>query len=244
VTAVDTTQSIVTASLTNSNSLTANFYGGTPPALTALSSTLYLAAGATATWTTEALALASGLPVSGQTVTWTTSSSSIVINSSSATTNSSGIAANTLTVGPLTEGQTVTATACLNGTSQCVTFSAFGAYPELASLTAVSGTAQSLLVSGTPSQIVLRVFDEFGNPLAGSTVTLYQALYAWSAPCSTHGRCAQAELLATQAATATSALDGTVVFSPASLSNVATNMIGVAVTGNSASVSIAIEQHL
>jgi NADPH:quinone reductase-like Zn-dependent oxidoreductase len=58
-----------------------------------------------------------------------------------------------------------------------------------------------------------------------------------------HGRCAQAELLATQAATATSALDGSVTFSPASLANVATNMTGVAVTGNSGSVSIAIEQH-
>jgi hypothetical protein len=74
-------------------------------------------------------------------------------------------------------------------------------------------------------------------------VTLYQALYAWAPPCATHGRCAQAELLATQAATAISALDGTVTFSPASLPGVATNMVGLAVTGNTGSVSIAVEQH-
>jgi hypothetical protein len=244
VTAVDSTQSIVTASLTNgSNSLTANFYGGTQPTLTSLSSTLSLAAGATTTWTTEALALTSGTPSSGQTVIWTTSYSSIVINSSSATTDSSGIASKTLSVGPLTEGQTVTAKACINGSSPCVTFSAFGARPEYATLQAVSGAAQSLPVSGTASQVVLRVLDTSGNPMAGAPVTLYQALYAWAPACSTHGRCAQAELLATQSATATSALDGSVTFSPASLANVATNLTGVAVTGQDATVSIAIERH-
>ena len=62
-------------------------------------------------------------------------------------------------------------------------------------------------------------------------------------PCPAHGRCAQAEMLATQAATATSTLDGTVTFAPASLPGVATNMLGLAVTGNSGSVNIAVAQH-
>jgi hypothetical protein len=146
-------------------------------------------------------------------------------------------------VGPLAEGQSVTSTACLNGTSQCVNYTAFGARPEYAILNAVSGTAQSLAVSGTASQITLRVLDMDGNPMAGGMVTLYQALYAWAPPCPAHGRCAQAELLATQAATATSALDGTVTFAPASLPGVATNMLGLAVTGNTGSVNIAVEQH-
>jgi hypothetical protein len=102
---------------------------------------------------------------------------------------------------------------------------------------------QSLSVSGTASLVILRVLDMDGNPMAGSSVTLYQALYAWAPPCAAHGRCAQPELLATQAASAISALDGTVTFSPASLASVATNMIGLAVTGNSGSIGIAIEQH-
>jgi hypothetical protein len=50
-------------------------------------------------------------------------------------------------------------------------------------------------------------------------------------------------LLATQAATATSALDGTVTFTPASLPGVATNMLALAVTGNAGSVNLAVEQH-
>ena len=242
VTAVDNTWSTVIASLTNGSSLKAEFVGGTPPVLTSLSPLLSLAAGATVNWTAQALTLDNGLPLSGQSVAWQ-SGTGISAQSGAVTTNENGIAAKALTVGPLAEGQTVTSEACLNGTSQCVTYTAFGARPEYATLQAVSGTAQSLSVSGTPSQITLRVLDADGNPMAGGTVTLYQALYAWAPACSAHGRCAQTELLATQAATATSALDGTVIFAPASLPGVATNMLGLAVTGNTGSVSLAVEQH-
>jgi hypothetical protein len=244
VTAAGSAWSTVTASLTNSStSLRTEFYGGTPPTLASLSPMLSLAAGATFTWTTQALVLSSGHPLSAQSVAWQTTGSGITFQSGAVTTNSSGIAAKSLTVGPLTEGQTVTAKACLNGTTQCITFTAFGSRPEYATLQAVSGTSQTLSVSGTPAQIILRVFDMDSNPMAGATVTLYQALYAWAPACPVHGRCDQPNLLATQAATASSALDGTVNFAPASLSAVATNMLALAVTGNTASVSIAVEQH-
>ena len=102
---------------------------------------------------------------------------------------------------------------------------------------------QSLPVSGTPAQITLRVLDMDGNPMAGASVTFYQALYAWTPACSPHGRCDQRELLATQAATAISALDGTVTFAPPSLPGVATNLLAIAVTGNTASLNISVEQH-
>jgi hypothetical protein len=243
VTAAGNTWSIVTAALTNgSNSLRAEFYGGTPPALASLTPMLSLAAGATITWTTQALALTNGVPLSGQSVIWQTNTG-ITMQSSGVTTNASGIAAKALTVGPLAEGQTATAKACLNGGSQCVTFTAFGARPEYAILTAISGSSQSLAASGTASQIALRVLDINGNPMAGGTVTLYQALYAWSPPCGLHGPCLQGALLATQTASATSALDGSVTFAPASLAGVATNLLGLAVTGNTASVSVAVERH-
>jgi hypothetical protein len=244
VTAASSAWSTVTASLTNSStSLRTEFYGGTPPTLASLSPMLSLAAGTTITWTTQALVMSNGHPLSAQSVAWQTTSTVITFQSGAVTTNSSGIAAKSLTVGPLAEGQTVTAKACLNGTSQCITYTAFGSRPEFATLQAVSGTSQSLAVSGTPAQITLRVLDMDGNPMAGATVTLYQALYAWTPPCPPHGRCAQPELLATQAAAASSALDGTVNFGPASLSGVATNLLALAVTGNTANVNIAVEQH-
>ena len=244
VTATSNAWSTVIASLTNSSTtLKTEFYGGTPPTLASLTSMLSLAAGATFTWTTQALVMSSGHPLSAQSVAWQTTGSGITIQSGAVTTNSSGIAAKSLTVGPLTEGQTVTATACLNGTSQCITYTAFGSRPEYATLQAVSGTSQTLAVSGTPSQITLRVLDMDGNPMAGGTVTLYQALYAWTPPCGLHGPCVQGALLATQAATASSAIDGTVNFAPASLSAVATNLLALAVTGNTGTVNIAVEQH-
>lgn len=244
VTAVSGALSIVTASLLNGASLQAQFSGGTPPVLASLTPRLSLAAGATAPWIVQALVLAHGIPVPGQTVTWQTTNSGIAIQgSASALTNAGGIATATLTVGPLAEGLLVSASACLNGTSQCVPFTAIGARAEYATLHAVSGTTQSLGVQATPGQITLRLLDLDGNPMEGGTVSLYQALYAWAPPCAPHGVCPPAPLLSTQAATAVSALDGTVTFVPASLPGVPTTLLGQAASGNTSTVSIAIEQH-
>jgi len=245
VTAPDGTWSVVTASLTNGSSLKAEFMGGTPAVLTALTPTLTVSAGAKVTWTVQALVENNGTPMSGQAVAWQTAAGSGITaqGSTAAISNGSGIAQKSLTVGPLAEGQVATSTACLNGGSQCATFTAMGARPEYALLEAVSGTSQSLPAQGTPSQFVLRLLDMNGNPMAGGTVALYQALYAWTPPCPPSGRCAQPMLLATQAATAVSALDGTVTFSPASLPGVATNLVAVAASGNTATVNIAVEQY-
>jgi hypothetical protein len=243
VTAIDGTASVVTASLSNGSSLQAHFSGGTPPVLTALTPTLSLAAAATISWTTQALVLSNGAPSPGQSVTWQTAAGITSTGNTAVATGANGIAARTLTVGPLGEGQQATSTACLNGTSQCVMFQAFGARPEFATLQAVSGNAQSLAASATPDLITLRVLDMTGNPMAGGTVTLYQALYAWAPPCGPHTRCAQSQLLATQTSTAISALDGTVSFTPATLPGVATNLAGSATTGNSGTQVVVIEQH-
>jgi hypothetical protein len=198
--------SIITASLTNGSSLQAQFTGGTPPVLAALTPQLSLAAGSAFPWTVQALLLANGAPASGQSVLWQSS-------------------------------------AGITGTSQCVSFTVLGARPEYATLQAVSGTTQSMAASGTPSQITLRLLDMDGNPMAGGTVEFYQALYAWSPPCSPHAVCAQGALLSAQAATASSALDGTVNFVPATLPGVATNLLGEAATGNTSALNVAIEQH-
>jgi hypothetical protein len=244
LTAVDSTPSVVTASLTNGSSVQAHFTGGTPPALAALTPQLSLAAGATFTWTVQALVLSNGVPVSGQSVSWQTGATGISIQGSAAAiTNTAGIATNTLTVGPLAEGQTATIQACLNGTGQCVTFSAFGARPEYASVISVSGTAQTLAALGSPAQFVLRLLDMNGNPMAGGAVALYQALYAWAPPCPPHGRCAASQLLSAQQSTAVSAVDGTVIFTPASLPGTPTLLKGLAATGNTGALNITIEQH-
>lgn len=245
VTATDGTPSVVIAALTNGAQLQSHFTGGTPPALTALTPQLSLAAGATIAWPTEALVLNNGVPMGGQAVAWQTTSGSGIAaqDSTAAISSSSGIATKMLTAGPLTEGQQATVQACLNGTAQCVSFSALGSRPELATVEAVSGTAQSVALAGAPNMIVLRVRDTDGNPMAGGTVALYQSVYAWAPPCPPHGRCAQAELLATQSSTAVSALDGTVSFIPAAIPGVATNTVAVAATGDTSTVNVSIEMH-
>jgi hypothetical protein len=244
VTAVDSTWSIVTASLTNGSRLQAQFAGGTPPTLAALTPLQSVAAGATISWPVQAMVLSNGTPAANQSVVWQTTASGIGPQGNAAVlTNSSGIAMQTLTVGPLAEGQLATINACLNGTSQCVSFSAIGARPEYATMQAVSGTTQNLSVEGTPAPITLRLLDMDGNTMAAGTVSLYQDLYAWAPACGAHSVCPPSNLLATQTATATSALDGTVTFTPATMPGVATDLVGLAASGNTATIGIAIEQH-
>jgi hypothetical protein len=243
VTATSTSIAVVTAALKNSTSLQAHFTGGTAPSIVAVTGSLSVAAGATVSWPVQALVLSAGSPASGQTVNWTVTSGLTLSGAASTTSNASGIASTTITVGPLAEGATATVKACVNGTQNCTTFSVLGARPAYAWVEAISGTAQSVASTTTPAQVVLRLRDMNGNAMAGGTVALYQAVYAWAPPCAVHGRCTASQLLAQQTATATSALDGTVVFTPASLSGVATNMAAVAATGNSSTLAIAIEQH-
>ena len=243
VLATDKNWSIVTASLTNGSNLQAQFAGGTAPAISAITPLQSVAAGAAITWNVQAQVMSNGMPAAGQSVTWQTSASGFAVQNATATSDAGGIATQTLTVGPLTEGQLATIQACLNGTSQCVTFSAIGARAEYAALEAVSGTAQTMSVQGTPAPIVLRLIDTQGNQMAAGTVSLYQAVYAWAPSCGAHSVCPPAKLLATQTAAATSALDGTVTFSPATLPGVATSMIGVAASGGTSTVNITLEQH-
>jgi hypothetical protein len=243
VTALDSGASVVTASLCNGSSVQAHFSGGTPPVLTAVTPALSLSAGARIAWPTQALVLNNGVAMSNQTVTWQAESGMAPLSDAAAVSNSTGLAAKTLTVGPLGEGQQASSTACLNGTAQCVTFNVLGARPEYAIVQAVAGTTQSIAASAMPAPISLRLLDMNGNPMAGGTVTFYEALFAWAPPCPPHGRCAEPQLLATGTASATSALDGTVAFTPASLPGVATMLSGVASTGNTSSVTISIEQY-
>jgi hypothetical protein len=243
VTATGTTLSIVTASLTNGVSLQAQFYGATPPAISALTPTLHLAAGASVSWPVQALLLSGGMPSANQQIVWQ-SATGITAPSAAAMTSAAGIASATLTVGPLTEGQSASSKACLSGSSTiCATFQVFGSRPEFAALAAISGTAQTMQVGTSPAPILMRLLDMDGNPMAGGTVTVSQALYAWAPPCPTHGRCGQAQLLSTQSVTLTSAMDGTVSIAPLTMAGVATNLVGVAATGNTGSLGFTMEIH-
>ena len=242
VTATSTSAAVVTASLLNRASLQAHFSGISPPILTSLTPTLHLAAGATFSWPVQALVQIGGAPAAGQSVTWQ-NAAGIVAPATPAVTDAMGVTSQTLTVGPLAEGQLASANACLTTSSNCAAFSAFGSRPEFATLTAVSGTSQSIPMGSTPAPVTMRVLDNNGNPMAGGFVTVHQALYAWSPPCPRHGRCAQPQLLAVESTTVVSALDGTVTITPLTMAGVATDLEGVAATGNAANLVFATEQY-
>lgn len=242
VTAASTALSIVTASLNNGSMVESQFTGAAPPTITALTPQLSLAAGATIAWPVQAMVMKSGAPAAGQSVTWQSAAGFQPAVAGAVMTNAGGVAAQTLTVGPLAEGQLVSVSACVTGTSQCATFTALGSRPEYATLAPVSGAVQSLPAGALPAPIVLRVLDMDGNPMAAGAVMLNEALYAWAPACAPFGRCAQVELLSKKTVTATSALDGTVVFTPLSIAGASTRLVGVATTGNSSAVPIAIEQ--
>lgn len=242
VTPISTALVVVTAAIDNGSNVQAHFYGGIAPTLAALTPTLHVAAGATVNWPVQALALIGAAPAAGVAVQWL-SGSGLAAPVSALQTDASGIAYAALTAGPLAEGQTTASMACVVGTSNCVNFSALGARPEFAYLEAVSGVSQSMRVSQSAAPVVLRVRDMDGVVMAGGTVEIYEALYAWSPPCPTHGRCAQAPLIQKQTLTLTSALDGTVSFLPLSIPGVATNLAVVAATGNTSTLNIAVEEH-
>jgi len=185
---------------------------------------------------------AAGAPAANQQIAWT-SVTGISAPATASTTNSSGIASATLVAGPLTGGQTATSNACLSNSATCVPFNVFGARAEFASLTAVSGTRQSMAAAASPAAVILRALDMNGNPMAGATVTVSQTLYAWAPPCPAHGRCPQAQVLSSKSSTVTSALDGTVTITPLTLPGTPTRLVGLAVTGNAGTLSFTVEQH-
>lgn len=243
VTATDKNWSTVTASLTNGSSVQAQFAGGTPPVLAAITPQQSVAAGAVLVWNVQAMVLSNGIAAAGQSVTWEPGASGFAVQNGTVQSDAAGIATQTLTVGPLAAGQLASIDACLNGTSQCVKFVAFGAHPEYARLEAVSGTTQSFAVGGVPAAVVMRLLDTDGNPMAGGTVTLYQALYAWAPPCGPHSVCGPSNRMATESETASSGLDGTVTFMPATMAGVATNLVGMAASGDAATLAVVVEQH-
>ncbi len=141
------------------------------------------------------------------------------------------------------EGQTATITACVNGTNQCVTYSAFGARSEYATLPAVDGTVQHLAGTATaPAPISMRLLDMRQRHGRRHSRAL-PGLVRVAPPCNPHVVCPPGILLSAQSATATSAIDGLITFTPATLPGVATNLQAIAVTGYSAVLPIAIEQH-
>jgi subtilisin family serine protease len=111
-----------------------------------------------------------GQPFSGATVTFSVSSGGGQVTGGTATSTGNGTASpGGWTLGQATGTNTITAT---SGSLPSVTFTAVGKAGAPASLTVVSGNAQSAGVgSAVPSPLTVLVADQFGNPVPDATVT-------------------------------------------------------------------------
>ena len=232
----------ITASLTNGASVTTQITGAAPPAIAAVTPNLYIAMGATALWPVQALALdASGAPVAGQSVMWSTSDAGLTLASSQSVTGPDGLASIAVTAEPFNASVASTVNACLAGTKSCATFAVIPVQPATEELVAWSGTAQYVAADQAFAPVVLHVTDAFDDPVAGANVTFAEALYGWTDPCSQQGSCPPGPLLAKQTAQATSGLDGSVTLSPLDANGVAGRLLVMAVTGTDATLSFELD---
>ncbi|MFT4112860.1 IPT/TIG domain-containing protein [Silvibacterium sp.] len=229
----------VTASLVSGASVLSEFYGAAPPSISALTPALYLAIGSAFQWTPQALVLNAGSPLSGAAVAWTSTASDITLAAGSSMTNAAGIAAQTLTAGPFSSGETETVRACY--AAVCAPFTLYAVHLETAVLAPVSGTTQQTAPGVGFAAVTLAVTDAVGHPMAGAAVTFYETLRAWTAPCPTQGSCPPAPVLAQAAAQSISAADGTVTLTPISLDGQPGRLSVLAAAGPSATYSFELD---
>ncbi|HEX3986513.1 MAG TPA: IPT/TIG domain-containing protein [Acidobacteriaceae bacterium] len=234
----------VTASLTNGSSVIAEFTGTAPPAIAALTPSVYLALRATAQWPMQAIVVTpSGVPVSGQGVAWSSGGASISLSSGLTASGSGGIAQNQLTAGPFSSSVAATANACLPNSSSCATFTVIPVHPETAVLSAWMGTVQFIARSESFAPVSLLVTDAFGHPLVGATVTIAERLAAWTAPCPNDESCVEGPTLGEQVVQATSGLDGTVTITPLAPNGQASRLAVTAITGGTSSFGFELDAH-
>jgi hypothetical protein len=232
----------VTASLTNANSVIAEFTGAMPPAITALSPNLSIALGATMQWPVEAWVLdASGAALPGQSVSWSGGPGVAMLNSASVS-DANGRVSNQLAVGPFSESVRTAAIACLAGTTGCATFTVTPVHPETAALAPWSGTLQSIAAGQTFAPVMLRVTDAFGHPLAGASITFAEMLVAWTQPCPVQGTCPPAPVLAREIVCVSSDIGGLATLRPLSGNGAPARLLIMAATGN-ATLSFELDQH-
>jgi sugar lactone lactonase YvrE len=112
-------------------------------------------------------AAGSGIP--GVVVTFAVTSGSATLSVQTAVTNNAGQAQVTVTLGALTGAVTVNAS--VSGVSAPAVFSAAAVAAPPASLAIISGNNQTASVGSTlPSPLVLRVTDQYGNPVSAASV--------------------------------------------------------------------------
>ena len=109
-----------------------------------------------------------GNAVSGATVSWAVGTGGGTLGSATSTTDANGIATMTWTL-PNTAGAYTVTASIANG--QSVTLNATATAATAATLSIVSGNNQSVGKGTATQALVVKVVDQFGNPVSGAPIT-------------------------------------------------------------------------
>ena len=187
-------------------------------AVTLLRPTEYVAAGSGVTFMPAVTVTENRVVVAGASVVWTASTSRAGFTSSVSAANAGGLSS-IATTGALRDGEAATVQACA-WTTVCGTQTLIAVAAANLRAAVVSGDAQSRSATDSLNDVALRVLDTYGNPVAGATVAVYQAVSGWQPAC-TSGRCATAPVYGTSTSSTISDDDGLVTVSPLQYANTA-----------------------
>ncbi|WP_446745583.1 IPT/TIG domain-containing protein [Silvibacterium acidisoli] len=233
----------VTASLTNGARILAEFTGGVPPSISAVTPNLYVAIGGAATWQPQGLVLSHGAPAANEMVSWTSASSRITTLSNTSTSGASGIVTQQVQVSSLAAGDVIPVNACLAESGSCAQFNVTAVHTETALLVPESGTNQEAVLPQGLAPVTIKVTDAVGHPMAGAPVTFYETLEGWTPACAQYGPCPTPPVLQQQTLQGMSVADGTVSFTPLSIPGQPSRLFVTAVTGSSSSLTFELQQY-
>lgn len=173
---------------------------------------LYLAEGASGSWSASLQLSEELVPATNVAVQWTDSTG--VQPDLQAFTDISGQAAITFTASQIavSAGGTITGCAwdavCASWTLHVVDASQWQIAPV------DTGNPATVSAADTLATTQLRVTDGLGHALQGALVTIYQRVLDWEGPCATASRCPAAAVLETSQLRVISGADGTISFDP------------------------------
>jgi hypothetical protein len=200
----------------------------------------YVAAERGATFNPVVTVTSNGMPVQGQSVTWTSSSQSIGIKSSGTSSGGNGSSAISAT-GQLRDGETTTLQACA-WSSVCATQTVLGVPDAELRIAVSSGDGQTLQAGGTLGPVAFRVTDGGGHVIVGAAVAIHQAVTGWQPACSAPGRCPSAPLYGTGVQTAMTDEEGMVVATPLQYPGAAAITMLTASAGSAGSVTAVLQK--
>ncbi len=200
------------------------------------SAPIYVAAGASVSWTISLGATQDGLRAVGVPVVWTASSGLSV--SGGALTDGSGSATPTVTASQIPAG-TGTVTGCLWGTV-CSSWTVTAVDSSQWRIAVSTGAGQSVSAGTALAPLSLGVTDTAGHTLQGATVSIYQTVDAWEGACPPQGRCAASPVLASGKNSVISDSNGNVSITPMELPGLPQMVNIAAVTGTQGFVTISL----